>query len=168
VDNVRVEVPAIAPLLAIQPQSQTVPLGTNVLFMASATGLPAPGYQWSFDGTNISGATNATYAIASVSTTNVGNYSVVVTNLAGAITSSNAVLALVPPAAAFFQSISLTAGAVQIGFAGSPNWTYTIESSTDLVTWTTVTNLTSVNGVFNFSAGTAGSPRQFYRARVGP
>ena len=40
-----------------------------------------PSYQWQFNGTNILNATNATYAIASVVTSNAGNYSLIVTNL---------------------------------------------------------------------------------------
>ena len=88
------------------PIAQTVKLGTNVTFVAAASGLPAPNFQWQFNGTNISGATNASYALAFVAATNAGNYSVAATNIAGAATSSNALLALLPPSAAQFQSIT--------------------------------------------------------------
>ena len=169
VDNMRVEVPAILPAFATQPLAQTVKLGTNVMFTASATGLPAANYQWRFNGTNILGATNASCALAFVAATNAGNYSVIATNIAGSLTSSNALLALLPPSAAQFQSVNLNGGAVQISFTGDSYWTYTIETSTNLTTWNTLTNLISTNGLFNFTAGAVtDSPQQFYRARVGP
>jgi hypothetical protein len=168
VDNVRVEVPAVAPVITANPLSQTVKLGTNALFTASATGLPAPNYQWRFNGTNIFSATNASYALAFVAATNTGNYSVVATNIAGSATSSNALLALLPPSAAQFQSVSVTGGLLQISFTGDAHWIYTIETSTNLTSWSALTNLTSANGAFNFTCGITNAPQQFFRARVGP
>jgi hypothetical protein len=51
-------------------------------------------YQWQFDGTNITGATNATLSISNAQSTNVGTYSVIVSNLVGVTISSNALLAV--------------------------------------------------------------------------
>ncbi len=168
VDNVRVEQPAVAPVFTLQPVAQTVQLGTNVIFTANAGGLPPPNFQWRLNGTNIFGATNFIFSIASVAATNTGNYSVTATNIASSVTSST-LLALLPPNAAQFASISVTGGAVQITFAGDAYWTYTIETSTDLTSWNVLTNLTSVNGLFSFTAGSStNSPQKFFRARVGP
>ncbi|MEY4916989.1 MAG: hypothetical protein RL616_902, partial [Verrucomicrobiota bacterium] len=48
-------------------------------------------------------------------------------------------------------------------------WTYTIEVSTNLTSWSALTNLTSANGLFNFTADSiTNAPQQFFRARVGP
>jgi hypothetical protein len=169
VDNLRVEVPALAPLLTAEPQSQFVKLGTNVTLMAGATGLPAPEFQWLLNGTNISGATNASYTVAFFAATNAGNYSVVATNIAGSVMSTNALLALLPPAAAHFQSPTVQGGAVQIAFTGDAFWSYTIETSTNLASWSVLTNLTSTNGMFQLNAGfVTNSPQQFYRALVSP
>lgn len=127
-NNVRVEVPAGAPLITINPLPQTLKLGTNVSFTVAATGLPAPGYQWSLNGTNILDATNTSYAIAFVAATNTGNYSVIATNLAGFATGSDAALALLPPVAAHLGSISVQPdGTVQISFAGDAVWNYMVE-----------------------------------------
>jgi GH25 family lysozyme M1 (1,4-beta-N-acetylmuramidase) len=168
-DNVRVEVPAVAPAFTAQPLAQTVKLGTNITFTAAARGLPTPNFLWRLNGTNILGATNSAFALASVAATNSGNYSVLATNLAGSVVSSNALLALLPPNAAQFQFISASGGAVQISFSGDAVWTYTIEVSTNLTSWSALTNLTSTNGLFNFTAGfTTNAPQQFFRARVGP
>ena len=77
---------------------------------------------------------------------------------------------LLPPAAAQFSFITVqNSGAVQLAFSGDPYWTYTIEVSTNLVNgWSTLTNLTSTNGIFNFTASTTNAPQQFFRARAGP
>jgi len=172
VDNVRVESPAYIPAFTLQPVDRTVKLGTNVTFTASANGLPAATYQWRFNGTNILGATNANYTLAFVGTTNTGNYSVSATNFMGGITSTNAALTLAAPVAPQFSAAGLTVdggGAVQINFAADAYWTYTVEVSTNLTDWNVLTNLTSANGAFSFTAGSAAdSPQQFYRVRTGP
>ncbi len=169
VDNVRVESPAVAPVFTLQPFAQTVKLGTNVTFNCAASGLPAPNFQWFLNGTNIPGATNSTYALAFVAQTNAGNYSVVASNFMASIPSTDAALTLAAPAAAQFSSISVIGGALQIGFTGDAFWTYTVETSTNLVDWSALTNLTSANGLFNLTAGSiTNSPQEFYRARVGP
>lgn len=54
-------------------------------------------FQWQFDGTNIADATNATLTLTDVQTNEAGSYSVIATNLAGSVTSSNAVLTVNPP-----------------------------------------------------------------------
>jgi GH25 family lysozyme M1 (1,4-beta-N-acetylmuramidase) len=169
VDNVRVEVPAVAPVFTTQPLTQAVRLGTNATLTAAASGLPAPVYQWQFNGTNIAGATNTTYALAFVAATNAGTYALTATNVAGGVASSNALLSLVAPAAARFQSISVTGAVAQISFTGDPYWTYTVDTSTNLTGWNTLTNLVCTNGMFQFNAEmTTGAPQQFFRARVGP
>jgi hypothetical protein len=83
------------PVITTQPTNLLVLPATNVAFGVSATSTVPLGYQWQFNGTNILNATNALYAIPSVGTNNAGNYSVVVTNAAGAVTSSNAALTVV-------------------------------------------------------------------------
>ncbi|MFO1488342.1 MAG: GH25 family lysozyme [Verrucomicrobiota bacterium] len=169
VDNVRVEVPAIAPAFVTVPFSRTVKLGTNVTFTSSATGLPGAAYQWRFNGTNISSATNASYSLAFVGTTNVGSYSVMATNVAGLTLSTNAMLSLVAPAAGQFTGIANAGGDIQITLVGDPYWTYTVEVSTNLVNWNVFTNLSNASGLFGFQAGASGdAPQRFFRARVGP
>jgi hypothetical protein len=63
-----------------------------VSFVASATGIPDPGYQWYKGASAISGATNATFTIANVQFSDAGSYSVVASNIAGTATSSSATL----------------------------------------------------------------------------
>jgi GH25 family lysozyme M1 (1,4-beta-N-acetylmuramidase) len=172
VDNVRVEVSAVAPVITTNPAPQLVPIGANVTLTAAATGLPTPNFQWQFNDAPISGATNASLTLTNVQPANEGNYSVVATNDAGSAASPEAGLALIPPSPAQFQSIVVEpGGSLQISFTGdaNTNWTYTIETSTNLVTWSIFTNLSSANGSFNFSVSpVANRPRQFFRAVSGP
>ena len=89
----------IAPSITTQPQSQAVSPGSNVTFTVVASGTTPFSYQWLFNGTNISAANTNFYTLANAQFTNAGNYSVIVTNIAGSITSSNAVLTVsnLPP-----------------------------------------------------------------------
>ncbi len=88
----------LPPNITTQPSSRTNVAGTDASFSVAATGSPAPGYQWQFNGANISGATTANLTVSSVQPVNAGNYAVVATNIAGAVTSSVAVLTVwLPP-----------------------------------------------------------------------
>ncbi|HYG34662.1 MAG TPA: immunoglobulin domain-containing protein, partial [Clostridia bacterium] len=82
----------VPPSITNQPQSQTVLLGSNVTFSVGATGTSPLSYQWRFGNSNILGATSSTYTRTNVQTSHAGSYSVVVTNVAGSMTSSNALL----------------------------------------------------------------------------
>jgi hypothetical protein len=78
------------PLILAQPTNLVVMPGTNVTFGISLIGSPPFQFQWLFNGTNILDATNASYSIPSVAASNAGSYSVIVSNVAGSVTSSNA------------------------------------------------------------------------------
>ncbi|MDB6018478.1 MAG: glucose/sorbosone dehydrogenase domain protein, partial [Pedosphaera sp.] len=78
--------------ISTQPQSQSAAAGSDVTFTVGISGTPSVNYQWRFNGTNIVGATNSNYTRAGVQLGDAGNYSVVATNLAGSVISSNAVL----------------------------------------------------------------------------
>lgn len=81
-----------APVITNQPQSITVSEGNQASFSVTATGTPPLSYQWRKNSVNISGATNSTYTIPSAIPGDEGNYSVVVSNSAGSVTSNNATL----------------------------------------------------------------------------
>ena len=83
------------PSISAQPQNQNVLAGQTATFNVTAGGTLPLNYQWRLGGTNISGATTNPFVLANVQQTNAGNYSVVITNLAGSVTSSIAVLSLI-------------------------------------------------------------------------
>ena len=78
--------------ISLPPQSQTVRAGSNANFTVTASGTSPLNYQWQFNGNPISGATNSLFTVNSAQLTNAGGYSVVVTNIAGSVTSAVAVL----------------------------------------------------------------------------
>jgi hypothetical protein len=84
------------PFFQTQPLSQTVTVGNSAMFSALAGGSLPLSYQWQFNGTNIAGATNTSFALLNVQPAQAGNYSVVVSNPAGQTQSSNAVLTVNP------------------------------------------------------------------------
>ena len=80
------------PVITVQPQSQSWPLTHPVTFSVTVDSLTPLSYQWLRNGTNLAGATSATYTIAALQTNHLGTYAVRVSNLAGVILSSNATL----------------------------------------------------------------------------
>ena len=84
----------VPPFIITQPTptNQIIIAGTNTTIIVLAGGDPTLAYQWRLNGTNISGATNATLTLAAVQTNQLGLYSVVVSNPYGSVTSSNATL----------------------------------------------------------------------------
>ena len=90
---------AVPPSILAQPLTQTAEMGTTPGFWVEVTNtLPrAVCYQWYF-GTNVLGsATNSYLALTNVQPAQAGAYTVVVTNLGGAVTSSPALLSVIPP-----------------------------------------------------------------------
>jgi len=100
IDNIQVTPePANAPIITNGPQRFATAIGRSATFSVTATDPSGTGlnYQWRFDGSPISGATNSSYTIPSVSNSDAGNYDVVVTNSAGVVASSAATLTVLPP-----------------------------------------------------------------------
>lgn len=88
-----------APSIATQPATQTVASGGSATFTVVATGSPAPTYQWRKNDVEISGATSASLTLLAVTTSNAGTYTVLVSNVAGSVTSSDATLTVTEPSA---------------------------------------------------------------------
>jgi hypothetical protein len=76
-----------SPVITQQPQGGTFSLSSNVTLSVQAGGLPAPGYQWRKDDTDITGATAPSLTLANAGPYDAGNYTVVVANSAGSVTS---------------------------------------------------------------------------------
>lgn len=104
--------PPAGPTITSQPVSATAALGGSATFSVSASG-PGPfTYQWRKDGAAIAGATSATLALNGLVAGQAGNYSVVVTNAGGSVTSDAAVLTVGAPSVSgtYFGSFGGSAG----------------------------------------------------------
>jgi len=96
----------LQPVIQAQPQSQSVSPGGTATFGVVATGAPLLRFQWRFNGTNIVGGTNALLNITNALLANAGSYDVVVTNVAGSVTSVVATLTVVPGTPSFSDNFS--------------------------------------------------------------
>jgi hypothetical protein len=99
----------VPPLLLTQPQSQTFRQGSNVTFAVTASGTPPLRYQWYFEGSALANRTNASLLITNIQPVNGGNYFVVVSNFASAVTSVVATLTVGVPPAFVLQPVGQTA-----------------------------------------------------------
>jgi uncharacterized lipoprotein YddW (UPF0748 family) len=84
------------PYITSQPQNVTVLPGQPATFSVTAAGSRPLSYQWRFNGAALAGETTTALTIPAVCTTNVGAYSVLVTNGLGEALSTNALLVLMP------------------------------------------------------------------------
>jgi hypothetical protein len=85
------------PSITEQPQPLTVSQGAAATLMVRAAGTPPLAYRWRFNGAFLPGATSSNYAIAAAQPTDAGDYSVVVTNSFGSVTSTVATLTVLYP-----------------------------------------------------------------------
>ena len=102
VDDLRIYTSDTSPLSALafvtQPTNTTVIENLGVTFTASVRGTPPYFVQWSSNGLPLAGATNFTYTVSNVTVAafNGVQYSVNVSNEFSSITSTNALLTVVP------------------------------------------------------------------------
>ncbi|HLP26905.1 MAG TPA: immunoglobulin domain-containing protein, partial [Acidobacteriota bacterium] len=85
---------ASAPTFLTAPQSQSVASGSSVTLSTNVRAVPAPQYQWYFNGVALAGATSASYTISSARAGDAGDYTVVATNALGTATSARATLSI--------------------------------------------------------------------------
>ncbi len=100
------------PVITIQPTPSLVYPGQSPKLTVSAAGTLPLSYEWTrngtnlIDGGNISGSSSNILTISGVSAADLfTNYSVIVTNVAGAVTSSVASLALTSPSGAYESAV---------------------------------------------------------------
>jgi hypothetical protein len=135
-----------APVISTQPANAVVTAGQTASFTVAASGTPVPSYQWqlSTDGgasfNNVVGAVGASLTTAATSLANNGQrYRVVVSNSAGAVTSSVALLSVNAASTApvvttqpLAATVSAPAAATfSVTASGTPSPTFQWQLSTD-------------------------------------
>jgi hypothetical protein len=173
----------IPPVITVQPTNQGVAVGSAVALAVTATGTEPLNYQWQINGTNLvdgtnlvngditSGSTTNVLTISNAQTNNSGAYTVVITNIAGSVTSSNALLTVIVPSPSFgnIQAESGVSGSfILSGAGGASNGTYYVLISTNLLlpltNWTSIaTNQFDSEGDFIFTnTAQTNVPQLFY------
>jgi hypothetical protein len=101
------------PIITVQPASQIAVIGSTATFTVGAVGSTPFFYQWNSNETNLVDATNETLVLTNVQFGQAGVYDVVITNLYGSATSSNAILTVDNvPVITSFSPVSGDVGAV--------------------------------------------------------
>ncbi len=157
------------PTIVSQPEGLVVSAGVTVALSVTAVGGPQLKYQWIKDGTAV-GDNHSVLAFSHVTAANAGNYYVTVTNLAGATTSSTAIIRVVAPQILGTPqllpdgSLQLTSSAGNaLTEADLPN--FEAQASTDLVNWETLPDALSItNGALRLNDTTSTNyTTRFYR-----
>lgn len=160
-----------APAITVPPVNTNVFVGKNAGFNVTATGTAPLNFQWLKNGAPLadagamSGSRTNTLSFTPAATNHIGGYSVIVTNLGGAVTSSVALLNVAPlPSLMFSNSL----GGLVIGAdGGAVSNAYIIQSATNLfppIVWTPLlTNVIGTNGQIRFTETNYNLPASFYR-----
>ena len=164
----------IAPSILTQPAAANISGGSNVTFTftVTATGTPPLTYQWSKDGNILTNGPAPSYPLFNVTRTNSGTYSVVITNIAGGVTSSNATLVVRVPqllsAPAFNPDGTITFNSSDsdgTALSSSDLSHIQVQVSSNLVDWVTLPGaLTLQGGMLQLhDSGSANASLRYYR-----
>ena len=148
------------PTTLVPPQSQTAEDGCVVNLAASVTGYPPPTFQWLFNGNAIADCTNSDLCLSGIQASNIGTYTLVTSNAAGAITSAPVMLNVIAsverrpvPAINLMGEIGASLNVEYTDALGSP------------VNWLPLDTLNLTNPPqYIFDAATSRAPQRFYRA----
>jgi uncharacterized repeat protein (TIGR03803 family) len=162
-----------APQFTSQPGSQTVFEGAGATFSATVFGAPPLFYQWHINttnlagGNNVSGAASRVLSLTNITMANAGTYTLIVSNALGSITSSGAVLTVIP--APVFQSIMLDhIGGVTFIISTVGGHTYQLQSAPDLTSgnWANIGSAFQPARTFWISGAAISNSQQFYRVEL--
>jgi len=160
-----------APFIVAQPQNLAVTAGQGASFIVLAGGTANLGYQWYFNtNTPVPNGTGSILTLANVQSANAGVYTVVVTNLAGTVTSTNAFLAVSGGGSSQPQVSAQTFanGMFSLTVSGGSGSDFIVQASTNLVDWVGIfTNLSTTPFTWTDS-NAANFGVRFYRIQVGP
>jgi len=157
------------------PTNLTILAGNTVVVSATASGTAPLAYQWLKNGASlanggdISGVTTTNLTFTGVTTNDSANYTLVITNAYGSITSSVAALTVVLQPGINGVAVNPD-GSVTLNLAGSPGVSYVLESTTNFNSgsgWLPVaTNVFDTTGIWQFNDVSATTfPQRFYRLK---
>ena len=140
---------ATRPVITEQPLSTMANLGGSAGFRVDAFGAAPLTFQWFKNGAVLSGATNGSLNLNNIQSTNLGSYSVRVSNASGTTNSNPATLSLcsytLSPASTTIASAG-GSGSFSVATSGGCDWTATPGQS-----WLHTTSTGSGNGTASYT-----------------
>jgi subtilisin family serine protease len=161
-------VPVEPPSITAQPSNSKGTLGSEMTLSVRASGTLPLHYQWRLNEVCLPGATNAALHVPQVRWADAGSYSVVVSNPAGAVTSTRAVLTVdgcpVAPGSMQCREVEVP----RFVLTGEPGSRFEVQASTNLRDWRPLATVTLADREQVFADPTGGLPCRFYRALPRP
>jgi uncharacterized repeat protein (TIGR03803 family) len=183
----------LPPTITSEPQSRFKARGTMVSFSVAAVGTRPFSYQWLKDGNalsdgrNVSGSQSNVLTLSNLQDSDAGDYSVVVTNVAGSATSSTAELTVLPHGHSAVQALAANvpnpSGQTNLSgtgplplistppvnvltLEGSPNYSYVVQYTANFLNgpWQILsTNTADTNGTCVVIDPSPTDSQRFYR-----
>ncbi|MDR3659290.1 MAG: immunoglobulin domain-containing protein, partial [Mycobacterium sp.] len=148
------------PAILVQPVGVTNNLGGNVSFSVTAAGSSTLYYQWQQGNVTLPGQTGSTLTLNNIADSAAGNYTVIVSNLNGVVTSAAATLYILHPPSFVSQPASLTvnqgdSATFNVSMNGRSPFSYQwYHAATSITPWLPVTgNHVTLNNVTANDAG---------------
>ena len=158
------------PAILLDPTDVKVIQGNAAVFGVAAEG-DALAFAWRYEGGPTPSPDEPTLELANVQPAAGGHYAVIVSNLAGVVTSAPALLSVfVPPAVQEVGAVEPQAdGSLAVRIAGDAGYTFSLDASPDLAEWTRLTYLAGATGVVDFvDLDATNVPSRYYRLRWRP
>jgi hypothetical protein len=153
------------PGITFEPQGTVGYWGGNAQFEVDADGSPDLSYLWYKDGFPLSWATNSTLILGNLDFSDAGDYSVVVTNNWGCVTSTPPAHLVVNPAGVSIGLYPFLTLQGTVGKSFGIQYTTTVSQTNS---WITLTNFTLTQPIqvwidTSVDASPAHDPKRFYR-----
>jgi hypothetical protein len=147
----------LPPKITSQPAGVATNVGATVFLSTTVTGSQPLYYEWLFNGQPLANLLNPTNVLEldNVSPSNAGTYQLVVSNAVGSATSSGAYVYLLtngsatPPQLYLLSHDQVNGDGIMIALEAGRN--YRVQTSTDLSTWTDLTNFLSQSSLVTFT-----------------
>ena len=156
------------PIITNQPVNVTNFTGANASFSVVAGALPPPTYRWRLGASTLPNETNATLNLTNLNGGQAGNYTVVLSNFVGSVTSQVAILSVASGPS--FSSVQKTNNQIALRFTQNPGATYQVQFSPKIPTnsWQTLTNLPPQPQATNITVtdSITNNPARFYQLRL--
>lgn len=159
------------PSISMQPVGVTNVAGSLISLSVGASGSGPFSYQWRVGAGNLPGATNSTHNIPNVHLSDAGNYSVIVGNTSGSVTSAPATLAVTVPPAPPITTSGTSGNYFIFTFTPVVGLTNVIQTNGSLAggTWSALTQIPPPPTASSLSVtDTVAGPARLYRVSVSP